>query len=253
MKISVITPSYNQGDFIERTIQSILSQEGPFDLEYIIVDGASTDASLDIIKRYKDKLKWVSEPDEGQSDAINKGFAMATGDVIAWLNSDDTYEPGALAVVANEYEREPFEWCFGNCRIVNENDDEIRRSITRYKIRQSKRYSYPRLLRRDFISQPATFFTKRAFDKIGPLDKALFYSMDYDYWLRLGRKSTPRYIDAYLANFRWHGSSKNGRLYSKAAWETFTTACRHARGTERINLPAHLVHYLALSIIYGFL
>jgi glycosyltransferase involved in cell wall biosynthesis len=108
MKISVITPSLNQGEFIERTILSVLSQKGDFDLEYIIVDGGSRDDSLDIIERYEHSLIWVSEKDRGQSDAINKGFNMASGDIFAWLNSDDTYEPGGLAEVVEQYDKNKF-------------------------------------------------------------------------------------------------------------------------------------------------
>ncbi|MBC8427243.1 MAG: glycosyltransferase, partial [Deltaproteobacteria bacterium] len=103
MKISIVTPSLNQGEFIERTILSVLSQTGAFDLEYIVVDGGSTDDSLEIIKKHEDKLRWVSEEDRGQSDAINKGFNMASGGILAWLNSDDTYEPDALSEVAEQY------------------------------------------------------------------------------------------------------------------------------------------------------
>ena len=125
MNISIVTPSLNQGEFIERTILSVLSQTGAFDLEYIVVDGGSTDDSLEIIKKHEDKLRWVSEEDRGQSDAINKGFNMASGGILAWLNSDDTYEPDALSEVAEQYRKHRFKWCFGNCRNIDENDREI--------------------------------------------------------------------------------------------------------------------------------
>ena len=170
MKISIVTPSLNQGQFIERTILSVLSQTGAFDLEHIIVDGGSEDDSLSIIRRYEDRLRWVSEKDRGQSDAINKGFQMASGDILGWLNSDDTYIHGTLATVAQAYREEPFEWCFGNCKNINERDREIRKLITRYKIFESKRYSYRRLLSKDFISQPAVFFTRHVYQEVGPLD-----------------------------------------------------------------------------------
>ena len=253
MKISIITPSLNQGDFIERTIESVLGQVGDFELEYLVVDGGSTDGTVDILRRYGDRLQWTSETDEGQSDAINKGFHAATGDVLAWLNSDDTYAPGALARVADVYGKTRFSWCFGNCGIVDEQDQPVKDIVTRYKVRQSRRYSFPRLLRRDFISQPSTFFARAAFEATGDIDRALYYSMDYDYWLRLGRTSAPVYVDAWLANFRWHATSKNGAEYRKAAWETFQTARRHARGAEALNLPAHFLHVLALSALYAFI
>lgn len=253
MKISIITPSYNQGRYLERTVMSVLGQRGDFDLEYLVIDGGSTDDSVSVLKRYGDRLRWVSEPDRGQSDAINKGFGMATGDMLAWLNSDDTYEPGALAAVAATYREAPFEWAFGDCRIIDEEDREIRRAITRYKRAQSRRYSFNRLLRRDFISQPSTFFSSRAYRETGEISRDLVYSMDYDYWLRLGRRWPPRYMRSFLANFRWHSVSKNGAAYRRAALETLQTARRHARPEERVHVLMHVGHYWALSILYRFL
>jgi glycosyltransferase involved in cell wall biosynthesis len=253
MKISIVTPSFNQAVFIERTVQSVISQQGDFALEYLVMDGGSSDGTVDILRRHEARLTWVSEPDRGQSDAINKGLRMATGDVVAWLNSDDAYRPDALSRVAAEYRREPFSWCFGNCRIIDENDTEIRRVITRYKVAQSRAYSYRRLLRRDFVPQPSTFFSRKAYEEIGPIDEALTYSMDYDYWLRLGKRYDPRYIDRFLADFRWHGQSKNGRAYRAAAWETYLTCRRHASPEDRWDVLLHRLHYHILSVLYLFL
>ena len=110
MKISVITPSLNQGKFIEKTIQSVLNQEGNFELEYIVIDGGSKDSTIDILKNYQNTLTWLSEKDQGQADAINKGFSMASGDLFAWLNSDDTYEKNALNEVAKIFRKHKFKW-----------------------------------------------------------------------------------------------------------------------------------------------
>ncbi|MBW1741772.1 MAG: glycosyltransferase [Deltaproteobacteria bacterium] len=218
MKISVITPSFNQGKYIERTILSVINQRGSFELEYIIIDGGSTDNTLDLIKKYQDSLTWISETDRGQSDAINKGFNMATGDLFAWLNADDTYEENALSEVVERYREYRFKWCFGNCRNINEDDQEIRRLITRYKIAESKRYSYRRLLSKDFISQPAVFFTKDIYREIGPLDINCQYSM-----------------------------------YKKAAYETYLTAKRHATTQDKYLILRHYLHYRMLSLVYRFL
>ena len=254
MKISVITPSFNQGPFIERTIKSVLNQAGDFELEYHVVDGGSTDGTLDVLRRYESRgVQWRSEPDRGQSDAINKGLSLTTGQVLAWLNSDDTYLPGALAAVAAAYRQSPFAWCFGNCRIVDEHDAEIRRAITRYKAWQSRHYAYRRLLRRDFIPQPAVFFARAAYEETGAINGDLTYSMDYDYWLRLGRRWAPRYLDQFLANFRWHAESKNGAAYRAAAWETLQTARHHAPRGAGFDLLLHGVHYCVLNVLYRFL
>lgn len=252
MKISIITPSFNQGQYIERTIQSVLSQKGDFELEYIIVDGCSMDGTKNVVEKYKDQLTWISEKDKGQSDALNKGFTMASGDLLAWLNSDDTYEPHALTEVAEIYRRVRFKWCFGNCRIIDENDREIRKLITKYKVLKSKTYSYKNLLARDFIPQPSVFFTKEIYREIGPICIDCQYSMDYDYWLRIGKKYNPYYIDRYLADFRWHRCSKNGEYYKKASYEAYYTAKKHSSEKDWFSIVQHYFHYNILSLIYRF-
>ena len=251
MKISVVTPSFNQGPFIERTVRSVLDQEGDFDLEYIVMDGGSTDETLDILRKYEDRLTWVSEKDRGQSDAVNKGWKAAKGEILGWINSDDTYEPGALAAVAEEHGKSPFEWCFGACRMIDEADREIRRFITNYKTSQCERYTYTRLLGRNFVSQPATFVSRQAFDEVGEIDLGLTFAMDYDYWLRLGRKYEPRYIPRCLSNFRWHDVSKNGKLFRSALREGYLTAKKHAGQGDWPAVATHWLHYRALSVIYA--
>jgi glycosyltransferase involved in cell wall biosynthesis len=253
MKISVVTPSINQGEFIERTINSVLNQKGAFQLEYIVIDGGSADSTRTILKKYQNQLRWISEPDKGQSDAINKGFRLATGDIFAWLNSDDTFEPNSLALVVKAFQEHSCEWCFGTCRIIDENDFEIRRFITQYKHRQSMRYSFDRLLRRNFISQPATFFSRKAYETIGEIDTGLSYAMDYDYWLRLGLRYPPHFIDFTLANFRCHQKSKTGLNYRHGAREAFLAAKRHAPKGSGTDLTWHFLHYLVLSVLYRFL
>lgn len=253
MRFTIVTPSLNQGAYIERTLQSIQAQRREVDVEHLVVDGGSTDGTLDILRRHEGQVSWTSGPDQGQSDAINKGLRRATGDILAWLNSDDVYEPGALAAVAAAYRTQPFRWAFGNCRIIDPADREIRRAVTIYKIRQSRRYSFRRLLRRDFIPQPAVFFTREAFEQTGDLDGGLHYSMDYDYWLRLGRRGHPCYLDRTLAGFRWHAQSKNGGAYRAAALETLRTAQRHARSGEGFDVFMHRLHVLALVAVYRWL
>ncbi len=251
MKISIVTPSYDQAEFIERTIESVLSQRGDFELEYLVVDGGSTDGTLDILRRHEGRLRFVSEPDRGQSDAINKGFRMATGEVLAWLNSDDTYEPGALAAVAAALRTA--RWCFGECRIVDERDREIRRLVSRYKSWVSRGFTLRRLLGRNFVPQPATFFRRDLLDEVGPIDESLHYAMDYDLWLRFARVVPPAFLARPLASFRWHGGSKTGARYRIGARECLEIARRRARDGERAALLVHRLHYLGQLAIYGAL
>jgi glycosyltransferase involved in cell wall biosynthesis len=207
-KISIITPSMNQGTFIERTIRSILEQNYP-GLEYIVMDGGSTDETLDILRQYENNLKWSSEKDAGQADAINKGIRLATGDIIAYLNSDDVLEPGALLRVAEYFAAHPEAmWLTGKCRIIDEHDREIRGMITAYKNFLLRHYSYGMLLVTNPISQPATFWRREIMQEFGLFDVNEHLVMDYEYWLRIGRRYSPGILDEYLARFRVHGRAK---------------------------------------------
>jgi glycosyltransferase involved in cell wall biosynthesis len=249
LKVSVVTPSFNQGAFIERTIESVVSQRGGFELDYLVVDGGSTDETLSILRRYEGRLRFVSEPDAGQADAINKGFRMTSGEVVAWLNSDDTYAPGALeaAVRALRGAR----WCFGGCRVVDENDREVRSGVSWYKHWVARRYSKRRLLGRNFISQPATFFRRDLLEQAGPLDPRMHLAMDYDLWLRFAQLAEPAFLLQTLANFRWHGRSKSGSRYRAMAWECFNIARARAQGAERIAVAEHFLHFAGEIAAYG--
>ncbi|MBN1221851.1 MAG: glycosyltransferase [Candidatus Aminicenantes bacterium] len=252
IKISVITPTYNQESFIEKTICSVLSQEGDFELEYIVIDGGSTDRTMELLKKYS-RIEWISETDQGQSDAVNKGFKMSRGDILGWLNSDDLYEEGALATVAEAYKTNKFKWGFGNCRNIDEKGREIRNIITNYKNFESRHYSRRRLLTKDFIPQPAVFISRSAFEETGFLDLLYDYAMDYDYWLRLASRYPPLYIDRFLAKFRWHRTSKSKNHYQKAALEAYRIAKKHAQPGDEIYIYRHFIHVLTLWGIYFFL
>ncbi len=256
MKFSIVTPSLNQGEFIERTLDSVRMQQGDFAIEHIVVDACSTDGTPDLVQQYARahtndnyKLVLICEPDDGQSDAINKGLHRASGDVLAWLNADDEYEPDALELVASAYRKNAFLWCFGNCRIVDIQGAEIRQFITWYKSVQSRRYSYSLLLANDFIPQPSTFFSRAAFGQIGELQRQYHLAMDYDYWLRLGREKRPVYIDAFLARFRWHDTSKSGSNFERAAREALGIA-RQFSSPFSPPLLWHAFHCRALGAVY---
>jgi glycosyltransferase involved in cell wall biosynthesis len=204
LSVSIITPSYNQGRFLERTIRSVLDQRstaGPF--EYLVMDGGSGDESVAILQRYGAELQWVSEKDRGQADAVNKGLARATGDVIGGLNSDDIFYPGAIAAAAGFLARRPeVDVVYGNGNHIDEND----RVLEPYP---TEDWNFERLKERCFLCQPAVFFRRRLVDRFGPLGVGWHYALDYEYWLRLG-KSGARFarIGALLAGSRLHAETK---------------------------------------------
>lgn len=247
-RISVITPTYNQAPFIERTLRSILDQGYP-DLELIVMDGGSTDGTVDILKRYGDRLHWVSGRDAGQADAINKGIAKATGEVIAYLNSDDLYEPGALFAAGRHFAAHPeCRWLTGLCRIIDEEDREVRRPITAWKNFLLRRFSYRILLVTNPISQPATFWRRRVMDEVGLFDATQHYVMDYDFWLRAGRTSPPAVLQQYLAAFRVYASSKTSSSFLRSFRHELEVAKRYS--SSRILNALHWLNYLGISAAY---
>jgi glycosyltransferase involved in cell wall biosynthesis len=202
--VSILTPSYNQGRFLEETIQSVLSQDYP-KLEYLIVDGCSTDGSVEIIQRYASQLAWwVSEPDHGQTDAINKGFAHAHGEVLAWLNSDDTYQPGAITQAIEFLLAHPqAAMVYGDANLI----DEHGKIIGRFPSHQT---NLKRLLRGSVhIPQQTTFFWAKVCRQVGPLDPSFQFAMDYDLWVRLAKQAPLIYTPRLWANFRLHGEGKS--------------------------------------------
>lgn len=201
--VTIITPSYNQGKFIEQTILSVLNQDYP-NLEYIVVDGGSTDETLAILGKYHDKLKYISEPDEGQSDAINKGFKTAKGEIVAWLNSDDTYEPGAIKTIVDYFIQNP-EVClvYGEGDIINKGGQKVKR------FGATQKFDLWTLIHVwDYIMQPTTFFRLKALQDVGYLDKKLHWCMDWDLWIRLASKYEVGYLNKVLANSREYDDTK---------------------------------------------
>lgn len=202
--VSILTPSYNQGRFLEQTIQSVLTQDYP-NLEYLIVDGGSTDSSVEIIRRYVSRLSWwVSEPDQGQTDALNKGFGHATGEIFAWLNSDDTYLPGAVSAAVSCLQAHPeAAMVYADANLV----DEDGRLIGRFPSRQT---NLKMLLRGSVhISQQTAFFRASAWNQVAPLDPSFHFAMDYDLWVRLAKIAPLVYTEGDWANFRLHEGSKS--------------------------------------------
>jgi glycosyltransferase involved in cell wall biosynthesis len=253
-KFSILTPSYNQRRFIEQTAASILTQTGPFDLEWHVIDAASTDGTVEFLQSLNDpRLKWTSHKDRGQADALNQGLARATGDIIGWLNSDDLYLPGALAIVAGAFAGHPeSHWLVGRCQIIGEDGRIIRRAITAYKDRKLDRYSYRHLLRENPISQPAVFWRKSFGDAIGPLDVSLHHTMDYDLWLRMGRAAAPLILPETLASFRFHPSSKSGQEDRGRFRQEYAIANRYL-GNDHLSRLIHRINTEKIVLSYRLL
>lgn len=250
-KISIVTPSFNQGRYIERTIRSVLSQGYP-DLEYIVMDGGSTDGTIKILERYQDMLTWVTEPDNGQSHAINKAMQMARGEVLAYINTDDLYAPGALFEVGRYFLNHPgANWLTGRCRIVGPTGEEIRRLVTRYKTFWLRLQAVDVLPVLNFISQPATFWTRSVLEAVGPFDEDLHYAMDYDYWLRVARRFRLHVLHVQLADFRIHPTSKAGASASAQFDASYGIVRKHV--TSPVLLALHQVHSRATVAAYRIL
>ena len=263
MKFSIVTPSFNQADFIAETIESVLSQKGNFEIEYIVQDGGSKDKTIQIIKRFAKKVKagdykgqnnsvefyYKSQKDKGQSDAINQGLKRATGDIIAYINSDDTYCPNAFRKVSAAFSKEPDKkWLTGYCRIVDENGKKIQKPVVNYKNFFLNRYSRRKLLILNFISQPSTFWRKDLLKKIGVMDEKLHYTMDYDYCLRLSEASRPAVIKDYLSCFRIHSSSKGRLDYIKQFNQDLETCQKYTKSNFTIFL--HKLHNQLIKSAY---
>ena len=250
-RISIVTPSFNQGAFIEDTIRSVLEQAYP-DLEYIVIDGGSTDQTLDVLKKHGNSLTWISEPDRGQAHALNKGVRLTTGEIIGYLNSDDVYEPGALLRVGQFFAAHPTaSWLTGRCRTVDLDGNEIRRPITLYKNLWLKSRSRRALMILNYISQPATFWRRDVLAKVGGFDESLVYAMDYDYWLRVGRHYRLWTLDDYLASFRVHPASKAGSSASAQFKSDLNILRRHA--DSRLIALLHAAHNAVAVAVYRVL
>lgn len=230
MKLSVVTVCKNNRVFLPQTIESVLAQDYD-DVEYLIVDGGSSDGTVEIIKDYADKsgsIRWISEPDGGISDAMNKGVAMATGDVVAHLHSDDYYaHRGVLSHVASKFKEYPkIRWLTAGLSFAAE-DGRVLKEV------RVRKYSYRRLLRGNILLHPATFIRRDAFQKVGGFNEEVRYCMDYDLFLRLGAISDPLSLDEQLAFFRVHTGSLSVSQSEQAYAEEFEVRLKCLRQLGR--------------------
>lgn len=252
-KISVITPSYNQADFIEETIKSVLSQNYP-NLEYWVIDGGSTDGTVDILKKYNGKINWISKKDKGQTHAINKGLKKSTGDILAYLNSDDIYLPDTLRKVGEYYSKNKSDWITGDCLVIDENGNKVKGGwlIQGYKRLLMALYSRATLMVADsMIPQPSTFWSRRAYEKVGDFNEKYNYVMDYDYWLRLSKYYRPRDLKVPLSGFRAQPASKSetGRVKLMAEGDIALID----NGANGLHLSLHRFHSAVVRAVYNML
>lgn len=207
--ISIITPSYNQGEFIERTIISVLSQSYK-PIEYLVYDGGSNDRTISILRKWEDNLSWQSEPDDGQAAAVNKGLKSCRGEIIGWINSDDTYHEDALKNIAKAFKNNPeMDVIYGRAFHINEKDGKIDEYRTAH-------WDKNLLLHECFICQPALFFRRRILQKSGFLDEELYFCMDYEYWIRLAQSGCRfGFLNKRIANSRLYKENKT--LFNRPA------------------------------------
>jgi GT2 family glycosyltransferase len=213
-----VTPSYNQGKYLEQTIRSVLEQEYAR-IEYLVVDGGSTDSSVEIIKKYERSTSsiswWVSEKDSGQGEAINKGFARASGEIMGWLNSDDYYLPGTLSAVVNIFKENPdVLLVYGDMLAIDEHGQAI--NVLKYK-----QLSLQDLLCFQIIGQPSVFFRRAVLDKTGGLDPTFHFLLDHHLWIRIAHQGKILHVPQTWAAARYHAEAKNRAKAAEFGREAF--------------------------------
>jgi glycosyltransferase involved in cell wall biosynthesis len=240
---SVVTPSLNVRPFLERCLASIAAQESR-DFEHIVVDGGSTDGTLDLLAGWRGhRLRWISEPDGGQAQALNRGFAMAGGEIVGWLNADDLYEPWTIARVIERFRTYPeLDLLYGLALVVDGEGRFLRvASLPRPRITDLYLFS-------NFLHQPAVFFRRSLFERFGFLDESLHFALDYEYWLRVGRHVTARFEPEVLARLRLRPGSK----MADPGWRNFwreMRACYLRHGGRRFS-PMLVERWLNRGVDY---
>ena len=243
-QISVIVPSRQQGAFLERTLTSIFEQHDPA-IEIIVQDGGSTDQSLEILQQYRDRLRWESRPDNGQAAAINTGMRHATGAILGYLNSDDVLYPGALRHVRAFFDAHPAAQVVYGLADFMDADDAV---IGPYPVQP---WDYARLHETCFISQPACFWRRSLWERAGPLDESLQYTMDYEYWLRVGAITAFHFLPVKLAGTRCHSLAKTFQQRRAVHAETLTMLRRYHAGRVPPCWIARYARYSAAETLGG--
>ncbi|TWJ33017.1 glycosyl transferase family 2 [Geobacter argillaceus] len=249
-------PSYNQAPFLEEAVRSVLDQNGVA-VELLVLDPGSTDGSWELLERlregYGERLRLIFEPDEGQSDAVNRGMALARGQLLGWLNSDDRLRPGALARIAGRLDHGRPAWLYGRAGMIDGSGRPITSLIVRYKNWRGGRFSRLKLLTENFVPQMATFWNRGMWERAGVLDTAKDLDMDYDLWLRFAAVAEPVVLPDELADFRVHGAAKGSMRTGEQLAAALATAREHSatlgwRGS--VALAIHRLLGLRTRLLY---
>jgi glycosyltransferase involved in cell wall biosynthesis len=247
-RIGVITPSFNQGCYIRETIDSVLGQQYP-NLEYWVIDGGSTDDTIEILKSYGPAINWISENDGGQADALNKGLKRVAAEIVAFVNSDDLYLPGSLSSVGRHFALHPDTmWLTGDHFIIDHRGRKIQSFVVSYKRILRRHPSFKTLAVANYIVQPSTFWRRELMDEIGFFDTSLHYCFDYDFWLRAILKHSPYVASVPLSLFRIHGASKGGSRFADQFAEEYRVLCRHT--TDKMLRGLHRLHGMLIVLAY---
>jgi glycosyltransferase involved in cell wall biosynthesis len=202
-RIAVVTPSYNTGRHLAAAIESVLGQDYS-NVDYLVMDGSSTDESIEVLRGFNGKVRWVSQKDDGQSDALRRGFEQTTGDILTWLNSDDTFAPGAFKIVAEFFAAHPdVALVYGDAKFIDADGALIGPCVHVEPFNAKRLVHYS-----DFIVQPAAFFRRSAYEAVGGIDTTLHFGMDYDLWLKLAKQFKVEYLPQHLGNYRWLTDNK---------------------------------------------
>lgn len=252
---SVITPSFNQANFIRSTIESVLSQR--VDLEHIVIDGGSSDGTVEILDeyaiRFPDRFRFVSEHDNGQSDAINKGMRMARGRILSFLNSDDEYLPGALETIEQAVQQNPqATWFSGKCVIVDQFGVPIRSWFSAVKDLIAPPIRRNKLLAMNIISQPSTFWLRSVYERYGEFRTDMHLAMDYEFWCRISREPVA-YVPQPISRYRFYLEAKSGSSFVRQYWDEFKIAREYARGFEYAAIAIHLMHFGTIVTLFWIL
>ena len=255
-KISIIVPTLNSERYLAECIGSICFNQHN-DWECIIIDGGSKDGTLSIIDEFRNSveekrfnhIRLVQGKDKNEPDAINKGVGMATGEVLAWLDSDDKYTPGALDMVSRYFDSYPnVQWAYGRCGIIDDGGKLCRSWMVRSKEVFQRRYTYNGLLLGDFIAQPAVFIRRKFWDEVGELNTNERLAFDYDLWLRMGKIARPGYIDGVLAYWRAHKGSETARALAKDMSDGLRIAIKYSPHRYDLRIFQYGIYLLAMSM-----